>query len=431
MDQEGKTRFSFAGIALSFIILIVLPLAITGVVISKGVVKVGEEATQANLRILDESQKQLIEGRAANIAEAIAQFFSEREKDIRIASILPRDVESYTTFLNSNVRGVVKASDVGIVKIPVPIYREIAFVDKEGMEILKVNADGPVPASELRNVAGVEGVQGEGYFDQAKTLPPGEFFMGPVTGRHVSKAEFDSGKRFDGIIRMAAPVFDSTGFAGVVELALNFVHVMEFTDHIIPTEAGKVYAAVQMEDKNYAFLVDREGYVLSHPADYLIKGFGENQQPVSDMDADNYEALLASGNGAMNVTKMGFLDENYPRMHALASEGKNGSFTYTLGNSRIFAAYAPIAFYGAGLSKPQGFGWVGMMVDIDRYHNLSQEKVKEIQQKVARWQKSSITVVIVSLILLFFIALILARGVYRQISAVQDDAAMTGPREDE
>jgi len=60
-------------------------------------------------------------------------------------------------------------------------------------------------------------------------------------------------------------------------------------------------------------------------------------------------------------------------------------------------------------------GWIGMLVDIDKYHQLSQDKVKDIQQKVARWQKSSITVVIVSLILLFMIALILSRGIYRQI----------------
>jgi len=89
MEKEAKTNFSFASIALSFFILIVLPLTITGVIISKGVIKVGEEATQANLRILDDNQKQSIAGRAQNVADAVAQFLSDREKDIRIASILP------------------------------------------------------------------------------------------------------------------------------------------------------------------------------------------------------------------------------------------------------------------------------------------------------------------------------------------------------
>jgi len=37
MEQEEKNKLSFASIAISFFILIVLPLTITGVIISKGV----------------------------------------------------------------------------------------------------------------------------------------------------------------------------------------------------------------------------------------------------------------------------------------------------------------------------------------------------------------------------------------------------------
>jgi hypothetical protein len=420
MEQEAKTNFSFASIAISFFILIVLPLTITGVIISKGVVKVGEEATQANLRILDDSQKLSIGGRAQNIADAVAQFLSDTEKDIRIASILPRDENSYTTFLR-NTRGVVNASKGGIVKIPVPVFREIAFLNKEGMEVLKVTTEGVVAKDKLKDMSNPEnGEYGtEDYFLKAKVMAPGEFYMGPVVGRHVNKAEFDGGKRFDGIIRMAAPVFDSSGFAGVVELALNAVHLMEFTNHIMPTEPGMVFAQVNPDNMDYSFMVDREGYFIAHPSEYLIRGLDQNKQPVPVMDESNYKQLSETGEGVMNVLKQGFNDENLPKIHALSAEGKSGSLTYNLGDKRIFMAYAPIPFYGNGYSKPQGFGWVGMVVDIDKYHHLSQEKVKEIQQKVERWQKSSIVVVFVSLILLFAIALILARGLYRSIQSAK------------
>ncbi len=421
MDQEAKTNFSFASIAVSFFILIVLPLTITGVIISKGVVKVGEEATQANLRILDDSQKQSIGGRAQTVADAVAQFLSDREKDIRIASIIPRDENSYTTFIRSNTRGVIRSSQVGMVKIPMPIYREIAFLDKNGVEVLKVTNDGVAGKDQLRDMSDPKnGEYGdEAYFVKAKGLAPGDFYMGPVVGRHVSKAEFDQGKRFEGIIRMASPVFDSSGFAGVVEVALEYVHLMEFTDHIIPTEAGMFFAEVNPDEMNYAFMVDRDGFVISHPSDYLIAGLDDQMNAVPVMNQGNYETLAKAGTGAMNVREMGFVDENFPRMHSLASDGKSGSFTYTLDDKRIFATYAHIPYYGNGFSKPQGFGWIGMMVDIDRYHHLSQEKVKEIQKKVQRWQKSSIVVVFVSLILLFIIALILARGLYRSIQSAR------------
>ena len=127
---------------------------------------------------------------------------------------------------------------------------------------------------------------------------------------------------------------------------------------------------------------------------------------------------------------LGFLDENLPKIHSLALAGKSGSFTYTINNRRIFLAYAHIPYYGSVYSKPEGFGWVGMIVDIDKYHKLSQEKVKDIQQKVERWQKSSIVVVFASLILLFIIALILARGLYRSIQNTQSGGGMK-PREDD
>jgi hypothetical protein len=432
MEQEEKTKFSLAGIAISFFVLIVLPLTITGVIISKGVVKVGEEATQANLRILDDSQKQVIEARAKTLAEAVAQFYSEREKDIRIASILPRDEEAYSTFLNSYTIGVIKASNVGIVKIPILLYHEIAFLGKDGKEELKITNAGVVSKEKLRDMSYPENGEfgHEEYFLKAKSLTPGEFYIGPLMGYHVSKAEFDAGKRFEGVQRLATPVFDSSGFAGVVELALNFVHVMEFTDHIVPTEADKLFAEVNADENNFTFMVDRDGFVISHPADYLIMGLGKDKKPVQVMKADNYQALIASGTGAMNVMDMGFRDENLQKIHTLASEGKSGSFTYTLGDSRFFIAYAHIPYYGNGFVKPKGFGWIGMQVDIDRYHHLSQEKVKEIQQKVARWEKSSISVVIVSLILLFLIALILSRGIYRQMIKRVDEGKNIPPEDE-
>jgi len=255
------------------------------------------------------------------------------------------------------------------------------------MEVLKVTNEGVVARDKLKDLSNPENGEygNEEYFIKAKGMAPGEFYMGPVVGRHVNKAEFDGGKRFDGLIRMASPVFDSNGFAGVVELALEYVHIMEFTDHIIPTEPGMFFAEVDADDMNFAFMVDRDGFMISHPTDYVLRGLDANMDPVPVMNEQNYGELSKTGTGAMNVLEMGFLDENLPKIQALASEGKSGSLTYTVKDTRIFAAYAHIPYYGNGFSKPQGFGWVGMMVDIDKYHHLSQEKVKEIQIKVERW----------------------------------------------
>jgi len=433
MDQgEKNTKLNFASVAISFFILIVLPLTITGIVISKGVVKVGEEATQANLRVLDNPQKQSIELRARNIAEGIAQFYTDREKDIKIASILPRDDKAYTTFLTTNNLGVVKSSDIGLVKVPVPLYKEIAFLDKAGMEQIKITNAGIVPKENLKNFSVLDnGEYGkENFFEIAKSLAPGEFYIGPVVGYHVNRKDADSEKKFEGIQRIATPVFDSSGFAGVVELALNFQHVREFVDHLVPTDPDKIFASVNVKDNNYAFLVDRDGNILSHPDETLIIGLDKNNNTVPMLKEDNFKNLEASGDGYMNILSIGFKDENLPKIHEEASSGKSGSRTYVLDNSSYFVAFAPIPYYGNGFSKPKGIGWVGMVIDVNLYKNISEEKAKDIKDKVAKWQKSTILVVIVSLIMLFLIALILSKGIHRQIKRVYDEEA-TPPSEDE
>jgi hypothetical protein len=420
MEREEKTpKLNFASVAISFFILIMLPLTITGIIISKGVVKVGEEAIQVNSKVLDNSLKQAIENKTKSIAEAIAQFYTGREKDIIHASTLIRNEKDYAEFLNSNKLSVLNS------KTPLAVYREIAFLDKTGKEQLKVTQDGVTPKDKLRDMSNPEkGEFGkEEYFDKAKILSPGEFYIGPVTGYHVNKQEFKSGKKFEGFQRIATPVFDSTGFAGVVELTLNYQHVREYVDHIIPTETepGKIFLSVNPEDNNFAFIVDNAGDILSHPDETYIIGIDKNKKTVPSINENNYKTLEASGDGYLNLMTYGFKDENLPKIHEEASSGVSGSQTYKLGDDNIFVSFSPIPYYGNGFSKPKGPGWVGMFVDVNLHHKLNQVKVEEIKDKVAKWQKSTILVVIVSLILLFLIALILSRGIYRQIRKVYEE----------
>jgi hypothetical protein len=87
----------------------------------------------------------------------------------------------------------------------------------------------------------------------------------------------------------------------------------------------------------------------------------------------------------MNVLNMGFMDENLPKIHALAASGKI-RFVHLYG--RLIREYSspmrtfPITDPCTG--KPEGFGLGQHMVDIDKYHKLSEEKVKDIQHKVER-----------------------------------------------
>jgi len=77
------------------------------------------------------------------------------------------------------------------------------------------------------------------------------------------------GQRFSGIVRFATPVFNKDGFAGIITLALDYSHLAEFTDHLVPTQAEKVFET-NASSGNYAYMVDNRGFVISHPSDFHI-----------------------------------------------------------------------------------------------------------------------------------------------------------------
>jgi hypothetical protein len=65
------------------------------------------------------------------------------------------------------------------------------------------------------------------------------------------------GKRFEGIIRWATPVFRDGRRIGYLTLALDHTHVMEFTDHLVPTEER--YSPISDAGTgNYAFMWDHQ-----------------------------------------------------------------------------------------------------------------------------------------------------------------------------
>ena len=133
----------------------------------------------------------------------------------------------------------------------------MSLIDKNGMELIKIVNGEATPKDKLVNVANPANTtyKTEDYFDKAKNLKRGEVYVSHVTGLYVSKPAFDKGARFAGVIRFSTPVFDQSGFSGVLEFALDVKHLAEFTDHIIPTQAEPVYEA-DTATGNYAYMAD-------------------------------------------------------------------------------------------------------------------------------------------------------------------------------
>ena len=205
-----------------------------------------------------------------------------------------------------------------------PLYLEMTFVDTKGMEQVKVTSSEMMDRTR-RDISRRENtwVKAERYFDELLKLQPGEVYVSGVIGAYVPSKiigpytpiaaekrnisyqpeqagyagkENPVGRCFQGIVRWASPVVRQGVIIGYVTLALDHTHLMEFTDHLIPTEER--YSSISdASTGNYAFMWDQLGRNISHPRDYFIVGYDpESGEPATPWLEDRlYQEWQASG----------------------------------------------------------------------------------------------------------------------------------------
>ncbi|MFH1081718.1 MAG: cache domain-containing protein [Pseudomonadota bacterium] len=413
--KQGKQLFTVARV---FFLLIVIPLSLMAILIANGIFKLGVTVKERAVTALDQKSQEEIKVRAMNTADEVANFLTERKKDILIATIIPASEPVFKKFVNENRKNIWVKDKEGIRQASAPLYTEISLIDKNGNERIKVSNGEIVPGVKLVNVGNPANTtyKNEDYFVRAKKLGRGEVYVSPVTGLYVNRMEFEKGKRFSGIIRFATPVFAQEGFVGVISLALDYRHLAGYTDHIIPTQAAPVYEA-DAASGNYAYMVDNHGYVVSHPSDYHIRGLYPGGEPVPALTQANSAELTKKGEEILNLNFLAFLDPNLPEVAKDAAAGQSGIKIYKFAGHTKFVAYAPIRFFTKDLPEPGGFGWIGMGVDVDKFNELSIKTAQNIDKEAKSWTTTIILILTISVIILFLILGLLARGITRSIEA--------------
>jgi hypothetical protein len=411
--KKDKRFFNIGGV---FFLLIVIPLSLMAFLIANGMFKLGVTIKQNTISAIDQKSQEEIKIRAINTAEEVANFLNERKKDVLTATILPANDIAYKQFLNDSNKSIWIKDDKSIRLISAPVYKEIAFIDKNGQEIVKVVNGQTVSGGKLSNVSIPANTtyKAEDYFAKTKGLNKGEIYVSPVTGWYVNKAAFEKGERFSGIIRLATPVFDKNGFAGVLELAMDYRHMAKFTDQVVPTQTEHVFET-DASTGNYAYMVDNRGFVISHPNDYHIQGLNSNGTLVPALSAQNAAEMTKKGEQALNLNQLGFMDPNLPVIAKEAANGKAGILTYKFGGLTKLVAYAPIKFYASNLPQPAGFGWIGMGLEIEKYNEAATKMSQNIEKESKAWTATVIFILIASMIILFFIMLLLVRGITRSL----------------
>ena len=318
-----------------------------------------------------------------------------------------------------------------------PLYMEMTFLDLLGNEIVKAGSSKTLSLAK-QNVADPANTycRSETYFEALKKLEPGEIYVSEVIGPYVQghligtynkvKAkekgvEFQPelsgyagkenpvGRRFQGLVRWGTPVIKNGSIVGYVTLALDHTHIMEFTDHIVPT-AERYSAISDAGSGNYAFMWDYKGKNISHPRDYFITGYDPNtgKSAVPWLDEEMYSLWQENGMSMIDFKRQAptFKEQSLKKKPALpltqdgmlgldcrylnfapqctgwfnlTQNGGSGSFLIFWSGLWKLTTAAAIPYYTGIYGQSQrGFGFVTIGANVDEFHHSAIETAKII-----------------------------------------------------
>ncbi|RMD49912.1 MAG: HAMP domain-containing protein, partial [Ignavibacteria bacterium] len=274
------------------------------------------------------------------------------------------------------------------------LYKEISFFDKSGQEKLKIKNGQIVSGSKLKNISIPQNTtyKGETYFDGLKNLQPGQVYISHLNGFFVTPKEqfpeeedaknFDVKKYYDGVIRIITPKVVNGSVIGYVQLALDHIHLMEFTQHTLPNSKDKIVFP-DYNSGDYAFMFDDEGWIITHPKFWDIRGFDNNGNPVPAYTKNTPKEIIEKGFIPFNLDSAGFIHPNYPLVASEIRKHNTGSvITKNVGGILKVMAYAPIELNNPPYDKFGIFGGITIGSEIHRFRGSAEIVANELKNKL-------------------------------------------------
>ncbi len=425
------------------ILVITLLLSLLPLIASSLILFFNLESTSARLTseiggTADIQASESLQMRATQVAENVADFLRQCESDLIFLSSSQLDRATLLNFYASR-RGDVwyrtgSSSTPLETREQVPLYRSIALIDKNGREKLVIKSGAFVPAAELRDVSDPARTEflTEDYFTRVRTQP-GKIYVSHLTGFHVSKQDQLNGadepehaldgKSYQGVIRFAAALFDARGsFNGVVVVSLDHRHLMEFTQHIDP---GRNFSTLfpSYKSGNYAFMFDDEGWIITHPKYWDIRGLDVHGRLIQPYSETSSKPDIESGRIPFNLDHAGFIHPNYPRVaHQVRKRTSGFVDTTNVGGAKKIMAYAPILYNSGDYARHGVFGGITIGFQLDQFQDAARKGSRLINQQLGEHRTRSGIILLITSILAGFSAWTLSRGITHPLLQLTESA---------
>ncbi len=381
MAHWFRSRLLWSTIA-ALLVVSLVPLVLVGLFALNEYESRTNNMIDTSTALLDETSLERLESQGAGIAFEISSFLRQRENDLTRFAALEPDAETYLAFAQArqNEFWTVDGFTGDEVRLTLPLYREIAFIDPTGQEVIRLeHSCFPYPyaceyilADELADISDPAQTTfgGETYFAAAQALDEGEIYVGRPIGRYVpvnqsyKGAQYLQGQRFQGLVRFITPVYEDGERLGYAMLALDHTHILSFIEHVDPT-ADQPLPAVDPRADNIVYIIGEDGNAIAHVQHENIAGVDAQGDPVPPFSADN------RFQGPGNFYNMGFLSPVFPQIMQQSANRSQGSISRfevnTAGESLPRSlAYAVIPYFtGQNYDTNRGFGLVIVSTDFD------------------------------------------------------------------
>jgi len=429
----------FKKILIITLLLSLAPLLVTSTILFINLQSINYSLAQKITASDDIQASESLTMRARQLAENISDFLHQCESDLLFLSRSRLDRPSLLEFYQTRRSEVWlrngSAATPRETRELIPLYRSIAFIDAGGQERLVIRDGKFLTGAELRRVCDPAGTEflSEDYFQRVRGLKRGEIYVSHLTGFHVSRQEqlagaptpesAYNGTTYQGVIRFGAPLFDGAGrFSGMVILSLDQRHLMEFTQHVDP---GKNFSTVfpVYNSGNYAFLFDDEGWIITHPKYWDIRGLDRNGKTVPPYSENSSKTDIDTGRIPFNLDWAGFVHPSYPKVAAAVREGRIGYVDITnVGGAKKIMAYAPISYDTGDYRRHGIFGGVTIGFQADQFHEAARKGSGLINRQLGRHRTTSAVIILATALISALSAWLLSRGISVPLRALTEGA---------